>query len=468
MSKEKFRLEEDSFGKIAVPLTSYYGAQTERALKNFQIGKKVFPLEFIRALTIVKKSAFFANLKLGELKLTKKEITAVNRTCDEIILGKLQNEFPLSIWQSGSGTQTNMNMNEVISNRANEILGSTLGSKKPIHPNDHINRGQSTNDVFPTAMQIVTVQETLGKLMPTLKMLIKLLQEKSKKWQKIIKLGRTHLNDATPISIGQEFSGYEKQITDSLNDISRNLNELYELPIGGTAVGTGLNARKGFDDQVIKNINQETGLKFKKAKNKYALISAHDNFVALSGSFRRLAVALNKIANDIRLLGSGPNGGIGEYLLPENEPGSSIMPGKVNPTQCEALAMICIRVFGNDASIAFAGSQGHLQLNTYKPLIAYYILESIAILTDGINSFSKNCLKDLSLNIRNIEKNLGNSLMLVTSLNKHIGYEKGAKIANLAYKENISLKEACLRLKILNAVQFDKIVDPKKMITPHK
>jgi len=459
------RIEKDSFGNIDVPKNVYYGAQTMRALNNFQIGTKTFPIELIEALALVKKSTFQANDKLGQMKdLSKKEKQAVITSCDEIISGKFKDEFPLSIWQSGSGTQTHMNVIEVIKNRANEILMGKIGLNEPIHPNDHINRGQSTNDVFPTAMHIATVQQVKKSLIPALKNLSDEFKRKEKKWHNVIKIGRTHLQDATPLSVGQELSAYIQQIDSCILEIENNVKELFSLPLGGTAVGTGLNTIKGYDVLTVELIAKETSIPFKVAKNKFALISAHDGFVSLSSSLKRLAVVSSKIANDIRLLGSGPNCGIGELILPENEPGSSIMPGKVNPTQCEALSMISARVIGNDTTITIAGSQGHLQLNTQKPVIVYYILESIAVLADGINSFNKNCILGMDLNRKKIAEHVDKSLMLVTALNEHIGYEKAAKIAQIAYKEDITLKQATLKLKYLTEEEFDKIVCPKKMI----
>jgi fumarate hydratase, class II len=467
--KQNFRIEHDSLGDIEVPTDKYYGAQTERALRNFQIGNKVFPKAFIKSLAIVKKCAFLANYDLGEFgDLVEIHKNAITKSCDEIIADKLYAHFPLSIWQSGSGTQTHMNMNEVIANRANELLGSKLGTNRPIHPNDHINHGQSTNDIFPTAMQISTLLEIKDNLIPSIELLKDEFVLKAKTWKEVIKIGRTHLQDATPISVKQEFTVYVQQLSDSIRHIEESIDELLHLPIGGTAVGTGLNTKRGYDMLAIQYISKETGLPFRNALNKSSMIASHDNFVAVSGALKRLSVAITKIANDIRLLGSGPNAGISEYILPENEPGSSMMPGKVNPTQCESITMICARVMGNDVSIGIAGSQGHLQLNAYKPMIIYYTLESIAILTEGIRSFHKNCITGLRLNKPEIKKHLDNSLMLVTALTKHIGYEKSAKIAQKAYKDSINIRQASIELGFLSGDRFDEIVNPEKMINPEE
>lgn len=460
----KYRIESDSLGSVRVPADQYYGAQTARSLENFKIGGETFPKEFIRALALIKKAAALTNKELKVLDPKKAELIA--RATDEVLRGKFDNDFPLVIWQTGSGTQTNMNVNEVIANRANELAGSPKGSKKPVHPNDDVNKGQSSNDVFPAAMHIATALAIEEHLIPSVAALRNALQKKSKEFKNIIKIGRTHLMDATPITLGQEFSGYVEQLTNGLVRIKASLPRLYELATGGTAVGTGLNTHPKFGEKIAQRIAQMTGKPFRGAPNKFEALAAHDAIVGASGDIRTLAVSLIKIANDIRWLGSGPRSGIGEIFLPENEPGSSIMPGKVNPTQCEAMTMVCVQVLGNDTTIAFAGAGGNFELNVYKPVIIYNILQSIRLLSDACESFAKNCVDGIQANRAQIEKNLNNSLMLVTALNPHIGYDKAAKAAQKAHKENILLKEAVVRLGFLTAEDFDRIVRPEKMIGP--
>jgi len=439
---------------------SYCGKQTKEALANFNIGTQTFSVDFIKSLALVKKCSFIVNIRLNELdSLNNKAKKAVIEACNEVIEGKLADEFPVSVWQSGSGTQTNMNVNEVIANRANEILG-----KKEVHPNDHVNRAQSTNDVFPTAMHVVMVNKIIHNLIPALEKLQNVFDKKSKKWADIIKIGRTHMQDAVPISVGQELSTYSQQLKNCNYELTKVLRELYYIPIGGTAVGTGLNSKKEYDVLVTKCLSHETELPFKVAKNKSVLMAAHDDFVSASSALKRIAITLTKIANDIRFLSSGPNSGIGEFKIPQNELGSSIMPGKANPTQCESLTMVCARVIGNDLTITFAASQGHLQLNAYKPVIIYSILESINLLTDGINSFKTKCIEGLEIDKEKIKKNVDNSLMLVTALNNHIGYDNATKVAQKAYEEKITLCEAAVSFNFLTKEEFKEIVDPNRMI----
>ena len=458
----KKRIEIDTLGPKKIDSKKLWGAQTQRSIENFKIGNEIMPKEIIQALGYQKKSSALANL---ELKQINSQIgNAIIKACNQIINLNLIEEFPLSIWQSGSGTQTNMNANEVISNYSIKLLKGKIGSKDPVHPNDHVNLSQSSNDVFPTVMHIACSITTKNKLIPNLKNLIKILDRKVKNFNKIIKVGRTHTQDATPITLGQEFSGYQTQIYNNYNRILDSLKELSFVAQGGTAVGTGLNAPKNFDKIFCKYLTKLTKYKFFPSRNKFESNSTHDSLVHFSSSLNTLAISLLKICNDLRLLSSGPRSGLGELKLPENEPGSSIMPGKVNPTQIEALSMVCINVMGNHTSVSFAGSQGQLQLNTYKPVIVFNILQSINLLSDAITSFNKNCLIGIEPNKQRIDKNLKNSLMLVTSLNKHIGYDKAAKIAKKAYKDNISLKEAAIKLKIISSKNFDKIVQPKKMI----
>lgn len=460
----EFRIETDSMGEIQVPTNKYYGAQTARSLKNFKIGGEKFPPELIKALGIVKKAAAITNNELGVLPKEKLEL--IIKAADEVIEGKLMDHFPLVVWQTGSGTQTNMNVNEVISNRAIEMAGGVLGSKKPIHPNDDVNKAQSTNDAFPTAIHVACVNEVHRRLIPMVTKLRDALSEKSEEFKDIIKIGRTHLMDATPLTLGQEFSGYAQQLTLGLERINDALKRMYFIPLGGTAVGTGLNTQKGYAEKVAEEISKLTGHPFKTAPNKFEAMAAKDAIVELSGVLKTLAASLMKIANDIRWLGSGPRCGIGEILLPENEPGSSIMPGKVNPTQSEALTMVCAQVFGNDVTINFAGGSGNFELNVFMPVIAFNILQSIKLLADASESFTDNAVVGIKPNLINIKKNLDNSLMLVTSLNPVIGYDNAAKAAKKAHKENKTLKEAVLELGLLTSEKFDEVVRPEKMIGP--
>lgn len=462
----QFRKETDSMGEINVPAERYYGSQTARSLANFKIGGERFPLVFIRALALVKKAAALTNRELGILPAKKANL--IVRAADEVIKGKFDGEFPLVVWQTGSGTQTNMNVNEVIANRANELAGSKKGAKKPVHPNDDVNKGQSTNDVFPTAMHIAAAEEIHRRLIPAVVKLRDALDQKSKEFKSIIKIGRTHLMDATPLTLGQEFSGYVQQLTNAQTRIKGALPHIYELAIGGTAVGTGLNTHPKFDVKVCRKIAQLTGIPFKPARNKFESLASHDALVEMSGELKTLAVSLFKIANDIRWLGSGPRSGIGELLLPENEPGSSIMPGKVNPTQPEAMTMVCTQVFGNDMTVTIAGANGNFELNVYKPVIIFNILQSIALLSDACHSFADNCVKGIKANKATIDRNLQNSLMLVTALNPYIGYDKAAQVAKKAHKENTTLKEAAVALGVLTAKEFDRIVRPERMISPSK
>ncbi len=463
------RTESDSFGPIQVPVEALWGAQTQRSLQNFKIGGQRFTRPLVRALGIVKKGAALANIELGDLAmLGKKEQKALLGACDEVVAGKLDAHFPLVVWQTGSGTQTNMNANEVIANRAIQLLGGVLGSKKPIHPNDHVNRAQSSNDTFPTAMHVAVACETAERLLPALHLLQKELEKKALKWKKVVKIGRTHLQDATPLTVGQEVSGWVQQLVDAQRGVKSALAHVYELAQGGTAVGTGLNTQPGFDKLVAKKIAGETGLPFKPAPNKFAALAAHDALVLHSGAIRVCATALMKIANDVRWLGSGPRCGLGELKLPENEPGSSIMPGKVNPTQCEAMTMVCVQVYGNDAAVAFAGSQGNFELNVYKPVIVHNLLESIALLSDACDSFRVNCIAGMELDEARVDKLMRESLMLVTSLNRHIGYDNAAKIAKHAHKQGTTLKQAALALGLVDDKQFDAWVRPETMVGPVK
>ena len=456
------RIEYDTLGSKKINSKKFWGAQTQRSLENFTIGTEKVPKELIIALGYQKKAAALANMKLGQLD--KKIGNAITRACDQIINLKLINEFPLSIWQSGSGTHTNMNANEVISNYAIKILKGQIGSKKPVHPNDHVNLSQSTNDTFPTIMHIACNNLLENKLKNPVDKLIIELKNKSLKFKNIIKIGRTHTQDATPISLGQEFSGYLEQIINNKKRLLEAKKELLFLAQGGTAVGTGINAPKNFDKIFCYFLSKLTKTKYVPAKNKFESIASHDSMVNLSAALNTLSISLIKIANDLRFLASGPRAGLGEISLPENEPGSSIMPGKINPTQIEALTMVCAKVIGNNMGISFAGSQGHFELNAFKPLIIYNNIESINLLSESIQSFNIKCLKGLKPNKKNISKHLNNSLMLVTALNKHIGYDNSAKIARKAFKENISLKEAAEKLKFVSKKKFDLIVDPKKMI----
>ncbi len=460
----EYRIETDSMGEIKVPTNKYYGAQTARSLMNFKIGGERFPREIIRALGILKKAAALTNKELGILPTEKADL--IVKAADEVIEGKLDEHFPLVVWQTGSGTQTNMNANEVISNRAIELSGGQMGSKKPIHPNDDVNKAQSSNDTFPTAMHIAAVEEIHRRLIPMVTKLRDALAKKSEEFKSIIKIGRTHLMDATPLTLGQEFSGYVQQLTNGLERINSCIPHLYELALGGTAVGTGLNTHPDFSVKAAAKIAELTGKPFVSARNKFEALAAHDALVETSGVLKTLAASLMKIANDVRWLGSGPRSGIGELLLPENEPGSSIMPGKVNPTQSEAMTMVCAQVFGNDTTVTFAGASGNFELNVFKPVIIFNVLQSIKLLADACESFTDNCVVGIKANEINLKKNLENSLMLVTALNPHIGYDNAAKVAKKAHKENKTLKEAAIELNLLTAEKFDEVVRPEKMIGP--
>ena len=461
-----FRDENDSFGSIKVLDKMLWGAQTQRSLKNFKIGNETMPDILVRALGIIKFCSAKTNLELGIID--KKIGKAIMQASKEVAEGKLNEHFPLVIWQTGSGTQTNMNANEVISNRAIQILGGILGSKSPVHPNDHCNKSQSSNDTFPTAMHIACVETVTKSVIPSLKYLHKELSKKVKLWDKIIKIGRTHLQDATPLSLGQEFSGFQKQIEFGIKRVELALIRLKYLAQGGTAVGTGLNTKKSFSKLFASNVSKFTGINFKTAENKYEAIATHDAMVEMSGMINTVAVSLHKIANDIRLLGSGPRSGLGELNLPENEPGSSIMPGKVNPTQCEALTMVCAQIIGNHTTISFSGSQGHMELNAYKPVILYNLIQSMQLLSDSVNSFTTNCLIGITPNKKNIKQLMEKSLMLVTALVPQIGYDNATKVAKLAHKEGLTLKEAAVRYNFISENSFDKIVKPEKMIKPSK
>jgi len=461
-----FRKEKDSMGVLEVPDDRYYGAQTQRSLNNFKIGGERFQRELIRAYGILKKAAASVNEKAG--KLDSKLAGVIREAADEVIEGNLDDHFPLVVWQTGSGTQSNMNFNEVIANRAIEKLGGELGSKNPVHPNDHVNMGQSTNDTFPTAINIAAVEATINQLLPGLKKLLKSLVKKEKEFDAIIKLGRTHLQDATPLSLGQEFSGYASALRHGISRIEKALDHCYELAMGGTAVGTGINSFEGFGEQVADEISSLTGLPFKTAENKFEALGGQDSIVELSGVLKTVSGSLFKIANDIRWLASGPRSGIGEILIPANEPGSSIMPGKVNPTQCEAMTMVCTQVMGNDVTISVAGASGNFELNVYRPVIAYNIIQSIRLLTDACDSFRVHCVDGIEANEERIRLNLYNSLMLVTALNSHIGYDKAAEVAKKAYEDNLSLREAIIDLGYMSGEEFDQLVQPEKMIHPEK
>jgi len=462
----KLRKEFDSIGSINVSNDKYWGASTQRSNKFFNIGKILVNISIIKSIAIIKRSAALVHFK--EKQIDKKITNSIIKASDEVIKGKLDENFPLKVWQTGSGTQTNMNVNEVevIANRAIEILGGKKGSKKPVHPNDHVNKSQSTNDVFPTAMHISVAQETVSKLLPNLKILEKELAKKSKEFKSIIKIGRTHLQDATPLSLGQEFSGYQVQLKKSIERIEFALKEIFFLAQGGTAVGTGINSRKGFDKKIVKEIAKFTKLPFKPAVNKFAELAAHDSIINFSGTLNTCAVALMKISNDIRFLGSGPRAGYGELILPENEPGSSIMPGKVNPTQCEAVTMVCANVIGNHTGITVAGSHGHFELNVFKPMIAHNVLQSIDLIADSTKNFALFCVKGIKANKKKIKEHLDNSLMLVTALAPKIGYDNAAKIAKTALKNGTTLKEETLKTGLVKEKDYDQIVDPKKMIYP--
>ena len=460
----EFRIETDSIGPVKVPSDRYYGAQTQRSLENFKIGHQRFPRDFIRAYGILKKAAANVNCSFGSLD--KNLSNVIGLACDDVINGDLDDHFPLVVWQTGSGTQTNMNFNEVIANRSIEIMGGELGSKNPVHPNDHVNMSQSTNDTFPTAINIAAVESAQNNLIPSLIELRGSLNDKVKEFNNIIKVGRTHLQDAVPLSLGQEFSGYVSSLDNGILRLKNSLESCYELAMGGTAVGTGINSLEGFGEAVAKEISDITGKDFRTAENKFEALGGQDCIVELSGSLKVIAVSLFKIANDIRWLASGPRSGIGELILPANEPGSSIMPGKINPTQCEAVTMVCTQVLGNDATISFAGASGNFELNVYRPVLAYNILQSIQLLADSTLSFSSNAIKGLKANKKRINYNLHNSLMLVTALNPHIGYDRAAEVAKKAYKEKTSLKQSAISLGYMSAEDFDKLVQPEKMIYP--
>ncbi len=460
----KHRIERDTMGEMKVPADRYYGCQTARSLVNFKIGTERMPRELIRAMGILKKAAALTNKDLG--LLADDLCKAICDAADEVIEGKLDDHFPLVVWQTGSGTQTNMNTNEVISNRAIEMLGGEMGSKKPVHPNDHVNMSQSSNDTFPTAMSIAAVEQIHQRLLPSLATLRDTLKEKAEKFQAIIKIGRTHLMDATPLTLGQEFSGYTQQLTNGIERIESTLPKLAELALGGTAVGTGLNTKKGYDEKVAAKISELTGLPFKTAPNKFESLAAHDAMVMTSGALKTVACSLMKIANDVRWLASGPRCGLGEILIPENEPGSSIMPGKVNPTQCEAMTMVAAQVIGNDTAVNVGGSMGNFELNVFKPVIIYNLLQSVRLLADACDSFNEHCAVGIEPNEKRIDELLHKSLMLVTALNRKIGYDNAAKIAKTAHKNGTTLKEEAINLGLLTAEEFDQTVDPTKMIGP--
>jgi fumarate hydratase class II len=460
----KYRTEFDSIGKIKVDGDKYWGASTERSKKYFNIGDFLVRPIVIHSIAVIKKAAAIVNVKNKDLD--KKISRYIIRASEEVARGKLDKHFPLKVWQTGSGTQTNMNVNEVIANRAIQMMGGKLGSKKLVHPNDHVNKSQSTNDVFPSAMHISIAVKTRDKLLPSLKLLEKELGKKVREFNKIVKLGRTHLQDATPLTLGQEFSGYQFQLKESIKRIEKALEEIYFLAQGGTAVGTGLNTKKNFDKQIVKEISKITKLPFKVSPNKFAALATHDPIVNFSGTMNTAAVCLMKIANDIRFLGSGPRAGYGELILPSNEPGSSIMPGKVNPTQSEAVTMVCVKVIGNHTGITMAGSHGHFELNVFKPLIIHNILQSIEIMADSAKTFSLYCIKGIRADKKRIKYLLDNSLMLVTALAPKIGYDKAAKIAKDAHKKGTTLKEEVVRSGTLNEREYDKIMNPMLMTKP--
>ena len=460
----KTRKEYDSIGSVNVPVDKYWGASTQRSSKYFDIGDFLVRPIVIKSIAIIKKAAAIVNAKNSDID--KKISKAIIKASNDVITGKLKDNFPLKVWQTGSGTQTNMNVNEVISNRAIEILGGKMGSKKPVHPNDHVNKSQSTNDVFPTAMHMSIAIKANENLLPSLNLLNHALKKKTREFNKIVKVGRTHLQDATPLTLGQEFSGYHAQLTKCIERVKKALEEIYFLAQGGTAVGTGINTKKGFDKKIVAEIKKITKLPFKPSKNKFASLAAHDAIVNFSGTMNTTAVCLMKIANDIRFLGSGPRAGYGELILPENEPGSSIMPGKVNPTQCEAVTMVCVKVIGNHNGITMAGSHGHFELNVFKPLIIHNILQSIHIMSDSTKSFSKYCVSGLKADKKRIKELLDNSLMMVTALSPHIGYDNAARIAKNALKNKTTLKLEAIKSGLINEKDYNKIVDPKKMTHP--
>lgn len=455
------RIETDTMGEVAVPAAAYWGAQTQRSLENFKIGAEKMPLTLIYAFAYLKRAAATVNADLNLLDRTLAD--AIAQAADEVIQHKFDDQFPLAVWQTGSGTQTNMNMNEVLSNRGIEILGGTIGSKVPVHPNDHVNKGQSSNDTFPTAMHIAAVQSIQHTLLPSLMRLRDVLAQKAETFRHIVKIGRTHMQDATPLTLGQEFSGYATQLQKNVARIETIMGDLTELAIGGTAVGTGINTHAEFGERVAEELSRLTKLSFTSAANKFEALAAHDALVQAHGALKTLAVSLMKIANDIRLLGSGPRSGLGEIILPSNEPGSSIMPGKVNPTQCEALTMLCAQVMGNDVTVSVAGSNGHMELNVFKPVMIYNFLQSVQLLADGMISFTDKCVIGIEPHRENIEKHVNNSLMLVTALNPHIGYDRAAQVAKKAHAENITLREAVVKLGYLDEATFDKLVRPELM-----
>ena len=458
------RTETDSFGPLEVPSEKYWGAQTQRSILNFPIGWEKQPVSIVRALGVIKQACAQANLELG--KLDEERANAIIQAASEVVEGKFDDNFPLVVWQTGSGTQSNMNANEVIANRAIEILGGDIGSKDPVHPNDHCNMGQSSNDTFPTAMHIATAMSAQSVLLPGLEKLHAALEEKIKEFDGIIKIGRTHTQDATPLTLSQEFSGYAHQLAKGIERVKRALGDIYELAQGGTAVGTGLNTVPGWDQMVAKNMAEITGLPFITAPNKFEALAAHDAMVEISGSLKTVAASLFKIANDIRLLGSGPRCGLGELILPENEPGSSIMPGKVNPTQCEALTQVCAHVIGNDAAVGFAGSQGHFELNVYKPMMAYNVLQSMQLIGDACSAFTDNLISGLKADETRIDKLMRESLMLVTALAPQIGYDNATTVAKTAHKNGTTLREEAIALGFVDGETFDQVVRPENMVGP--
>jgi fumarate hydratase, class II len=458
------RVETDSFGPIEVPADRYWGAQTERSRQNFRIGKDRMPIEIVHALGLVKLAAAETNRELG--LIDQRRAKAIVRAAREVIDGKLDDHFPLVVWQTGSGTQTNMNLNEVIANRANELLGGELGAKKPVHPNDHVNMSQSSNDSFPTAMHIAAARSMVDDLVPALEELLGALREKEKAFAAIVKIGRTHTQDATPLTLGQEFSGYAAQVQSGITRLHLALKELYPLAQGGTAVGTGLNSKPRFAKLFAKQVAQISKLPFTSAANKFEALASNDAYVFAHGAINSVATGLFKIANDIRLLGSGPRSGLGELILPENEPGSSIMPGKVNPTQCEAMTMVCCQVFGNHTAITVAGSQGHFELNVYKPVLAYCMMHSIQLLADAARSFTEHCVQGIRADEKRIHELMERSLMLVTALAPKIGYDNAAKVAKTAHARGTTLKQEALRLGLVSEAEFDRLVQPDKMTHP--
>ncbi|NRA46483.1 MAG: class II fumarate hydratase [Oligoflexales bacterium] len=458
------RVESDSLGTVNVPADRYWGAQTQRSIENFRIGGQTFPSSIFWAMGVVKKAAALTNSDLG--KLSEEKCKLIDQACEEVIAGKLNEHFPLVVWQTGSGTQSNMNANEVIANRAIEIAGGEIGSKNPIHPNDDVNKSQSSNDTFPTFMHVAAVKEIKEQLLPAVRNLKATFEKKSQEFEAIVKIGRTHFMDATPLTLGQEIGAYANQLAYAESEIESRLAGLYELALGGTAVGTGLNSHPEYAERVAKKIAEISGFPFVGAPNKFSALAAHDAIVSMSGAFKTLAAALMKIGNDIRMLASGPRCGIGELRIPANEPGSSIMPGKVNPTQCEALTMVAVQVMGNDAAIGFAGANGHFELNVYKPVMIHNLLESCRLLADASNSFNKNCATGIEPDHEVIEKHLRNSLMLVTALNQVIGYDNAAKIAKKAWADGTTLRESALALELLTEDEFDKHVQAEKMTKP--